>query len=1788
MKNLAGKILLTLFGLVFSIIIMGQSVGDYQTRGTGDWNDNATWQVYTRNWLGVYNWTNCGAGDYPGAASGAGTVNILNNYTVTVPDAVPNSVAALRIDGGNRASYVDFDAAGSLTVTGETYLNCSNNNRHKAVRVYEGTFKTGSVNANSGNDNRRDAYIEISTGEVTVDGDISLNANQNRTYIRFTGNGQLYVGGEITGGNITRDEGGGSNPPNSGTVIYNGTAAQNIGTYVYNNLTIDNSSGVSLTQDITVNNTLTMTSGNIITGSNTLIVDGNAPSNLVHTSGTIIGALRKAINTRNSDYLFPVGSSSNYNPLTINFTNLSNGNLTVSFVPSDPGTGGLPLDDDGLEIDDRFTAGYWLTSASGGLASTNYDLTLNATGFGGLTNLSRIVSGSGSAILFLSGDHGTLSGPEITRTSMNGIPFGVAIGKGRFGFTTQPSDYSGCDPSFTVAVRGTAPFTYQWQVDDGSGFSDISDNGIYSGATSATLTIPGATEAMTGYTYRCVVTDANSNVITSNSATLTFTLPDVYFGYRYSMELTIDPASGGADLTDFPVLIDITNNLLRSESNGGHVANTNGYDIIFTDADGSRLYSQAENYNPANGALTAWVRIPLLSATSTTTINILYGNNSITTDQSSEEVWTSNYKGVWHLNGNDYSDGTSYSNDGTQSNTSSVTGLIAGARGFNGASSYIQVPTNGFVPNDNNQTISVWARYSSAPSGNRNLITFQNANAKSAIQLGFRDNRVVAWKWEGGILINGPASPSTNTWHYYVYTFDGTHSRLYIDGIERANSTVAPQTAMPTEGNIGRYNPGEYFNGYIDESRFSILPRTAGWILTEYNNQNNPSSFISVGSESDNNLLSSVGVCATIFPLNQGYPSGGVYSGTGVSGSNFNASAAGVGTHTVTYTYTDANGCSNSASKNIIVTPVPGAPAASDVESCFTNILDLTATGINLKWYSDAALTNEVGTGTPFATGRTAVGTYTYYVTQTVNGCESAATTVRLSIYNDITINTQPQPATVCDGNNAQFTVAASGYNLSYQWRENGTVITNGARFSGATTSTLTVIDPGMAGSGRVYSVRITGTCGSAVTSSGGVLTVTPQPVATFSYTGSPYCPNAANPLPTFTGGGVAGTFSSTAGLVFVSTATGQVNLAASTPGLYTVTNTVSPAGGCSGAVATAEIRIISDLIWTGAAGAAWNNSANWLCGMVPGATTAVTIPVTANNPVIGAGETATAGNLVIESGASLNVGSGEIRISGTITNDGAFFADQGTVVMCGTSAQVIGAGTFSGNTINNLEADNAAGVTLLGTLDVTGMVTVTSGNLASSGFLTLVSTNLQTALINGSGAGTVTGDVTMQRYLPAAFGYKYFSSPFTGATVSEFADNMDLAAAFPTFYSYDESRSASGWVNYTDGTGILEPMRGYSINFGAVTAPGMADVTGEVNSGLVSLTLLNHNNTYTKGFHLVGNPYPSPINWNTASGWSKMNIDNALYFFKASITDSYGGSYSTYINGIPSEGTVTSIIPSMQGFFIHVSDDDVYPVSGSLSVNNNARTTSLSPTFFKSATKSERPLVRIDLVFSDDTLSADPMVIYSDSKATMEFDGELDALKLFNTDFNVPNLYALSESGRTLSIYALPVDEENATVVPLGVTLYKPGNVKFRLRNIEGYFGDQGVILTDQSAGIQHNLVEGNDYTASLPQGVHNNRFFLNVGGQATTAGNLTGDDDLFTAWPTAGMIKTDIKIVTGATGTLNITTLTGRVILSEKIYSPGRYEFVTEETGFIIVSYITGNRISTKKIIISGYEEE
>ena len=77
----------------------------------------------------------------------------------------------------------------------------------------------------------------------------------------------------------------------------------------------------------------------------------------------------------------------------------------------------------------------------------------------------------------------------------------------------------GGDTTFVVNANNAT--AYQWQEDSGSGFTDISNAGIYSGATTNTLSISGTNSNMSGYNYRCIIINGDSACYSiSNSASL--------------------------------------------------------------------------------------------------------------------------------------------------------------------------------------------------------------------------------------------------------------------------------------------------------------------------------------------------------------------------------------------------------------------------------------------------------------------------------------------------------------------------------------------------------------------------------------------------------------------------------------------------------------------------------------------------------------------------------------------------------------------------------------------------------------------------------------------------------------------------------------------------------------------------------------------------------------------------------------------------------------------------------------------------------------------------------------------------------------------------------------------------------------------------------------------------------------------------------------------------------------------------------------------------------------------
>lgn len=557
-----------------------------------------------------------------------------------------------------------------------------------------------------------------------------------------------------------------------------------------------------------------------------------------------------------------------------------------------------------------------------------------------------------------------------------------------------------------------------------------------------------------------------------------------------------------------------------------------------------------------------------------------------------------------------------------------------------------------------------------------------------------------------------------------------------------------------------------------------------------------------------------------------------------------------------------------------------------------------------------------------------------------------------------------------------------------------------------------------------------------------------------------------------------------------------------------------------------------------------------------------------------------TAQGLSIPSGTYVIASNGNIVISNNWVNNGSFTHAGGTVIFAGSTQTLSGS---SATTFNNLTTATGSTTTITSAGHLLKGVLLSNGTLNANGNLTLLSTAAQTAAVDGSGAGEVLGNLTVQRYIASGYGYKYFSSPFTSDTVGDFSNDMNLAASFPSFYKHDESLASIGWVTYTAGSGALNVMNGYAANLGSATPAKTVDLRGVVNNHTISRTLYNHNMAYTQGFNLVGNPYPSPVNWDASGGWTKTNIDNAVYYFNAGTTNQYTGVYSSYINGVSSDGIAGSTIAAMQGFFVHVSNG-TYPVSGLLAVNNSARILSPTATFFRVNGQGDQPLLRLNAGFADETTIADPVTFYFSDDATKNFNKKLDALKLMNSDSIIPNLFAVSTDAEKLSINALTIPRDTIATVPLGLITTKDGWITFNAKDIQQIPAGVYIYLSDLKTGVNHNLQKEPQYRLFLAAADYENRFFLKFSTKDLSAVTSNPNtNETFNAYSAGGRLFVNGSLAAGEKGNITVINMLGQIICRQEIsgngYQPVNGNFTS---GVYIVHFSGAAQKQSKKIFI------
>ena len=83
----------------------------------------------------------------------------------------------------------------------------------------------------------------------------------------------------------------------------------------------------------------------------------------------------------------------------------------------------------------------------------------------------------------------------------------------------QPTNVTLCNSGNAIFNIGVSNVTgYQWQLNTGTGWTNLTDNSIYSGTLTNTLVITGATTSMNNYQYRCSVTNGCGTIFSTSAS----------------------------------------------------------------------------------------------------------------------------------------------------------------------------------------------------------------------------------------------------------------------------------------------------------------------------------------------------------------------------------------------------------------------------------------------------------------------------------------------------------------------------------------------------------------------------------------------------------------------------------------------------------------------------------------------------------------------------------------------------------------------------------------------------------------------------------------------------------------------------------------------------------------------------------------------------------------------------------------------------------------------------------------------------------------------------------------------------------------------------------------------------------------------------------------------------------------------------------------------------------------------------------------------------------------------
>lgn len=395
---------------------------------------------------------------------------------------------------------------------------------------------------------------------------------------------------------------------------------------------------------------------------------------------------------------------------------------------------------------------------------------------------------------------------------------------------------------------------------------------------------------------------------------------------------------------------------------------------------------------------------------------------------------------------------------------------------------------------------------------------------------------------------------------------------------------------------------------------------------------------------------------------------------------------------------------------------------------------------------------------------------------------------------------------------------------------------------------------------------------------------------------------------------------------------------------------------------------------------------------------------------------------------------------------------------------------TYSGIHIaagKSLSVNAGKGITVRNSVTGTGTLVLKSD--AANGTATLI--------------GNVSSAATVEQYLPQGSDREwwYLASPVTGAAWTVFGSNQ--VGGF--------SESARSFSTPFKATETLEAGKGYLVKLNASQAANTYQFTNKtLNNGNISVQLtrsVTGNLDNKRGFNLVGNPYPSYLNWEMAYNAST-NIRSTIWY---RTKGSSGMEFQTYnaALGVSVPTSASGYIPPMQAFWVKVDADPVLPETvsyGTVNFTNSMRGhANTSGNRLKSPAAVTLPMVRLEL--SNGT-SVDETVLAFHENAQDDFD-RYDSEKMSNA--GATEIYSLIDNQEVVINAIAPV--EGSKTIRMGIRPAASGNFSIRateLKNTE----DIQLILIDHTLHRQTELLLNESYTFYTEAATSTDRFSIEL----------------------------------------------------------------------------------------------